>query len=288
MGSDISETRFGLIPIGTSRAISDASFFLGLFSLFFVLTGCVSSNPKLFHNQETTLVPLTKTIVYMESNSAKGVYPRWHSSLVLASLDPAHFSAAAKDHSRQDTSGAGGENSSEFWAALKPYTKEVESFHLEKSEERNIWRAVKNVVVLRGSKLKKHSGKPGPLFFHRTTRQSSTQATIFIQPMGVYLSAGAKKLGVSYDIHVYVKNHDLERGAYQLAAATIQASRSIPYPDRLKHFNMLTAPAPSALASRMKVLFADNGVLFLATLKEAMQKARWKVVNYFSGHSRGE
>ncbi len=267
-----------------SRKTQAALFMLSTLLLVPGMSGCASSNPQLLNKQKIFLGPLSKTIVYIHSGDASGLHDKWSSSLKAASLNSAVLSATSGISTAPDASDytPGGSNQG-FWATLKPYAKEIASFHMIKMEEQNIRQAVKATPMLEKASLADHSGHLKPLFFHETTRQAGTQATIFIQPQGIYLTTDAKKVGVSYRIHIYVKSPNSKEGAYQLTATTIQASKSIPYPSKVKHFNLLTAPTADILVWRMKILFANNGALLMGELKEAMQKARWKLTNYFSG-----
>lgn len=250
------------------------------------LSGCASSHPTLPTNQEAYLARLSKTIVYIRPDATR-VHGKWSSSLKQASLGMVAGSAIA-------SAGGGiyfppaiysvekeGDNPG-FWNALKPYGKEIAGFGLENMQDRNLRRAVGATPMLAKSPLIEHSENLGPRFFHRTARRAKGRATIFIQSR-VYLATDAKTVGVVYRIHIYLKDRELDSGARELTAATIQASQPIQYPNKVKHFNMLTAPATSALAWRMKILFADDGKLFVGELREAMQKARWKLTDYFSG-----
>lgn len=65
--------------------------------------------------------------------------------------------------------------------------------------------------------------------------------------------------------------HRTTRASQGKATIYIQARQSIRYSDRTKQFNMLTAPVTRVLAWPMKLLFADNGSLFVGELQEAMQ-----------------
>lgn len=270
-------------PLHTAAAISPA---IAMFLLASGLSGCASSHPMLSKEQEAALGGLSKTIVYIRPDTAR-VNGKWSSSLKQDSLGitagsvialagggvylpPAIFS----EEKEGDNPG--------FWNALKPYRKEVASFGLQKMQESNLRKAVEVTSMLENVPLEEHSEQLGPRFFHQTTRRNKDQATIFIQSR-VYLATDAKSLGVVYGIHIYLKDPRLDSGARELTATTIQASQPIRYPDKVKHFNMLTAPVTSALAWRMKILFADNGKLFVGDLKEAMQKARWRISDYFSG-----
>ncbi|MGH8127038.1 MAG: hypothetical protein ACRETC_01540 [Gammaproteobacteria bacterium] len=255
----------------------------------FALNGCASSNPKLLNKQKAVLGPLSKTIVYIQSDDASNLHDRLPAATKAALWNAAVFSTTSGFYTAPDASSTytpGGSNQG-FWATLKPYAKEISSFHVTKMEQQNIHQAVKAIPMLEKASVTDHVGYMKALFFHEKTRQVGTQATIFIQPQGVYLTTDAKTVGVSYRIHVYVKNPKLESGAYELTSTTIQASRPIPYPEKTKHFNLLTAPTADILAWRMKILFANNGALFKGSLEEAMQEARWKLADYFSGNTGG-
>ena len=265
-----------------AAAISSVAAMLLLAS---ALGGCASSHPALPTRQEAYLARLSKTIVYIRPDAAR-VDGKWSSSLEKESLGIAARSAMALAGGGVYfppaiySAGKEGDNPG-FWNALKPYRKELAGFGLEKMQDRNLRQAVSATPMLEKAPLTEHSERLGPRFFHRTTRRANGQATIFIESR-VYLATDAKTVGVVYRIHIYLKDPSLDSGARELTATTIQASQPIPYPDKLKHFNMLTAPVTSVLAWRMQILFADDGKLFMGELKQAMQKARWRIADYFS------
>jgi len=269
-----------------TRKAAVISFAIAMFVLVSGLSGCASSHPVLSKQQETYLSGLSKNIVYIHPETGH-VNGEWSSSLKQASLgilarsEIASAGAGVYFPPAIFSAGKEGDNPG-FWDALKPYKKEVAGFELEKTQEQNLRKAVEATSMLENAPFKEHSEDLGPLFFHQTTRQNQGQATIFIQSH-VYLATDAKSVGVAYSIQIYLKDSGLDSGARELTATTILASQQIQYPDKLKHFNMLTAPVTSVLAWRMKILFADNGKLFVGELKEAMQKARWRIRDYFSG-----
>lgn len=170
-----------------------------------------------------------------------------------------------------------------FSTHIKPYGNEISHFQIILDQEKMAKRAIAAVPWLQNAAVKTIAQSKNVYFLRRAALHEDTQATIFIVPHRVQLSYDAETLTVSYRVVVYIKDSSRASKVREFDSETFDAVRTIAYPYAVEHFNLLTAPMIDPVAWRMKVLFSNDGALFIGSLKETLQAEQWKLTCYFVG-----
>lgn len=170
-----------------------------------------------------------------------------------------------------------------FATDIKPYGDEISHFQIPLEQEKMARRAIAAVPWLQNVAMQTIAQSKGVYFLRKTALREDTQATIFIVPRGVWLSYDAKTLTVSYGVVVYIKDPRRVSKVREFDSETFDTVRTIAYPYAVEHFNPLTAPTNDPVAWRVKVLFSNNGALFVGSLKEMLQAEQWKLTCFFVG-----